>query len=87
MRRIELDAEGSRDQVYEELRAAKAARERVCVHCADGNSMTGIVMADWLVSTYEPLPGRRSHPGLRAHCSRVSLAQSERVLVPPFAHS
>jgi len=34
------------------LREAKAARERVCVHCADGTSKTGVVMADWLLSDY-----------------------------------
>lgn len=48
--RIDLDAPGSRSCVLAALREAKAARERICVHCADGTSKTGVVMADWLVN-------------------------------------
>lgn len=47
--RVDLNAPGSRSVVLDALLEAKQARERVCVHCADGTSMTGVVMADWLV--------------------------------------
>lgn len=50
--RIDLATEGARVAVLKVLQAAKEARERVCIHCADGTSMTSIVMADWLLTDY-----------------------------------
>jgi len=49
---IDLQSLGARDLVLASIRAAKAAKERVCVHCADGEAMTSIVMADWLLQDY-----------------------------------
>jgi len=49
---IDLHSLGARDLVLASIRAAKAAKERVCVHCADGEAMTSIVMADWLLQDY-----------------------------------
>lgn len=50
--RVDLAAAGARAVVNDELRAAKAAKERVCIHCADGTAMTSIVMCDWLLMDY-----------------------------------
>jgi hypothetical protein len=43
---------GSRDVVLAQVRGAGARRERILVHCADGVSLTGVVLADWLLTDY-----------------------------------
>ena len=30
------------------LRDAQDSKQKLCVHCADGNALTSVVMADWL---------------------------------------
>ena len=34
------------------MRATQEARETLVVHCADGNELTSIVMADWILTDY-----------------------------------
>jgi len=45
-------AEGSREAVLSVLKATQAAREKICVHCADGHALTSVVLADWLLTDY-----------------------------------
>ena len=44
--------DGARDAAWGVMSAAKAAGEKPCVHCADGNSLTAVVLADWLLTDY-----------------------------------
>lgn len=44
--------EGSRDIVLNMCRDAYANRQKLCIHCADGNALTAVVMADWLLTDY-----------------------------------
>jgi len=76
--RVDLYAPGSRDLVYEALRAAKAAKERVCIHCADGTSRTSIVMADWLLTDY--IGGDNCEEAAEALRSRKRLSGVERLV-------
>ena len=41
-------AEGAREAVLRCLRDAQGAKQKLCVHCADGNTLTSVVLADWL---------------------------------------
>jgi len=43
---------GSRDIVYGLMRDATAGDENICIHCADGNRLTAVPMADWLLTDY-----------------------------------
>ena len=41
-------APGSRDFVLSMMQDAKAKREKLVLHCADGNSLTAPALADWV---------------------------------------
>jgi hypothetical protein len=43
---------GARDVMFAAMRDAATAREPLCVHCVDGTSLTGVAMADWLLTDY-----------------------------------
>lgn len=45
-------AEGARDAAWGVLKEAQAANERVCVHCVDGEALTGVLLADWILTDY-----------------------------------
>ena len=45
-------AEGSRSFVLEQMRDSFASKKKLCIHCADGRSLTAVVMADWLLTDY-----------------------------------
>ena len=43
---------GSRDVVLAIVRDAAASRQNLCIHCADGVALTGVALADWLLTDY-----------------------------------
>ena len=43
---------GARDAVLNVLRQTQEAREKICIHCADGHKLTAIVLSDWLLTDY-----------------------------------
>lgn len=45
-------APGSRDFVLSMMQDAKAAREKLVLHCADGTALTGPALADWVLTDY-----------------------------------
>jgi len=69
-------AEGAREAVLTVLRDAQASREKICVHCADGNALTSIVLADWLLTDY--ITGENYEEACHALAMRKRLAGVER---------
>lgn len=78
--RVDLVSPGSRALVLEQLNAAKAARERICVHCVDGTAMTSVVMADWLLTDY--IGGDNTEEAAETLRSRKRLGGVERLVDP-----
>jgi hypothetical protein len=73
---IDLYSPGARAAVLDSMGAAKAARERLCVHCADGNALTSVVMADWLLTDY--IGGDNFQEAVDALAARKRLGGVER---------
>jgi len=80
VKRVDLQAPGSRAVVLDALRAAKAARERTCVHCADGTTLTSVVMCDWLLTDY--IGGDNTEEAAHALAIRRRLGGVERLADP-----
>ena len=69
---------GAREAVLRVMREAQSTRgERLCVHCADGHSLTSIVLADWLLTDY--IGGENYEEAAAALAARKRLAGVERV--------
>ena len=49
---IDMRSVGAREAVLQVMRDTQKARERVCIHCADGHANTAIVLADWLCAPF-----------------------------------
>jgi hypothetical protein len=43
---------GARQAALSIARAADAAKEFLCVHCTDGNSLSSVIMAEWILTDY-----------------------------------
>ena len=73
-------APGARDAVLNLLRDAQSSRERLLVHCADGHRLTGVVLADWLLTDY--IGGDNYEEACHLLQNRKRLAGVERVADP-----
>jgi len=49
---VDLSSADSLAEVSRIMQEAKAAREKVCIHCDDGEKLTAVVMAYWLLFDY-----------------------------------
>ena len=67
------------------MRDTQAAREKLCVHCTDGSSLTGVVMADWLLTDY--IGGDNYEEACHALAIRKRLAGVEREVDPAVLES
>ena len=73
-------ARRARDAVLNLLRDAQSSRERLLVHCADGHRLTGVVLADWLLTDY--IGGDNYEEACHLLQNRKRLAGVERVADP-----
>ena len=71
---------GSRDIVLAMCRDAYAEKVRLCVHCADGTTLTSVAMADWLLSDY--VGGNNAEEACDLLATRKRLAGVERRTAP-----
>jgi len=72
--RVDLQAPDAASVVLQMCEASKASRKSLCVHCADGNAATSLVLAQWLLRDYiggdnyleacEAVRGRYRHSGV-----------------------
>ena len=67
---------GARDLVLTMARDAHAKRQKLCIHCVDGTSLTGVAMADWLLTDY--IGGNNFLEACDALAARKRLAGVER---------
>ena len=73
-------APGARDAVLGLLRDAQSSKERLLVHCADGHRLTGVVLADWLLTDY--IGGDNYEEACHLLQNRKRLAGVERIADP-----
>ena len=72
--------DGARDAAMTMLTGAVAAKERLVVCCADGNKLTAVILADWLLTDY--IGGENYEEACHALAMRKRLAGVERLADP-----
>ena len=77
---IDPRSPGAREAVMQVMRDTAQSRERLCVHCANGHSLTGVVLADWLLTDW--IGGDNYEEACDTLRSRLRLAGVERVVYP-----
>ena len=50
------------------MRSTQEAKERLCVHCADGQALTSVVLADWMCASRASPP----HLLMRTRCAAMA---------------
>ena len=72
--------DGARDAAMTMLTGAVAAKERLVVCCADGNKLTAVILADWLLTDY--IGGENYEEACHALAMRKRLAGVARLADP-----
>ena len=73
---LDPHAPGAREAVLGMAREAAEAKERLCVHCANGHTHTAVILADWLLTDY--IGGENYDEAVATLAARKRLAGVER---------
>jgi len=75
---------GSRETILGIIRTAKEKKKKLCIHCADGTTLTGLPLADWIMQDYigggdnyleavDALAGRKRRSGIERKVAEEDL--------------